>query len=67
MATGSIKTKTEKGFGFISVEGSDDVFFHNSACAPGLYDQLVVGDAVSFEIEQGDKGLKAKNVVKAAA
>ena len=32
MATGSIKTKTDKGFGFISVEGSADVFFHHSAC-----------------------------------
>lgn len=65
MATGTIKTKTDKGFGFISVEGSDDVFFHNSACAPGLYDQLNVGDSVSFDIKQGDKGLKAENVVKA--
>ena len=67
MATGTVKTKTDKGFGFISVEGSDDVFFHNSACAPVLYDQLNVGDSVSFEIEQGDKGLKAKNVVKGDA
>ncbi|MDD5102788.1 MAG: cold shock domain-containing protein [Candidatus Peribacteraceae bacterium] len=64
MATGTIKTKTEKGFGFITVEGSADVFFHNSACA-GQYDSMNVGDTVQFDIVQGDKGPKAENVVKA--
>lgn len=61
MATGSIKTKTDKGFGFISVQGSDDVFFHHSAC-DGQFDNLQVGDAVSFEMESGPKGPKASNV-----
>lgn len=64
MATGTIKTKTEKGYGFISVEGSDDVFFHNSACG-GQYDNLQVGQTVQFDIEKGDKGPKAANVVAA--
>lgn len=64
MATGIIKTKTDKGFGFISVEGSDDVFFHNSACN-GEYDNLEVGQTVSFEMGQGPKGPKADNVVAA--
>lgn len=64
MATGTIKTKTDKGFGFISVEGSDDVFFHHSACG-GQYESMQIGQAVSFEIEQGEKGPKASNVVAA--
>ena len=62
MATGTIKTKTDKGFGFITVEGSDDVFFHHSACN-GQYDMLQIGQMVSFDIEQGQKGPKASNVV----
>lgn len=64
MATGTIKRKTDRGFGFISIEGSPDVFFHNSACA-GQYDSLQVGQAVSFDVEQGEKGPKASNVVAA--
>lgn len=66
MATGTIKTKTDKGFGFITVEGSDDVFFHHSACN-GQYDMLQVGQMVQFDIEQGQKGPKAANVKLADA
>lgn len=62
MTTGIIKTKTAKGFGFISVQGSDDVFFHHSACN-GQYDSLQVGQTVQFDVEKGDKGPKASNVV----
>jgi CspA family cold shock protein len=62
MTTGIIKTKTEKGFGFITVEGSDDVFFHHSACN-GQYENLQIGQTVQFDIEQGEKGPKASNVV----
>jgi CspA family cold shock protein len=65
MATGTIKTKTEKGFGFISVPGSDDVFFHHSATG-GQFDNLQVGQTVEFDIEQGEKGPKASNVRLAA-
>jgi len=64
MASGIIKTKTDKGFGFIQMEGSDDVFFHNSACN-GQFDSLQVGASVSFDLEQGDKGPKATNVTAA--
>lgn len=66
MTTGIIKTKTDKGFGFIAVEGSDDVFFHGSACA-GQFDALEVGQTVQFDIEKGEKGLKAANVVAVKA
>ena len=62
MATGIIKTKTDKGFGFISVEGSADVFFHHSACN-GQYESMQVGQTVQFDIEKGEKGPKASNVV----
>lgn len=64
MATGTIKTKTDKGFGFINVEGSDDVFFHNSACN-GEFNNLTIGQTVQFDVEQGPKGPKANNVVAA--
>ncbi len=61
MTTGTIKTKTDKGFGFITVAGSPDVFFHHSVCG-GQFDSLQIGQAVSFDIEQGPKGPKASNV-----
>ena len=64
MTTGQIKTKTDKGFGFISVQGSDDVFFHSSACN-GQFEMLQVGQTVQFDIEKGEKGLKAVNVTLA--
>ncbi len=65
MTVGTIKTKTDKGFGFIAVEGSEDVFFHNSACG-GQFDSWPIGQAVQFEIEKGEKGLRAVNVTVAA-
>jgi len=61
MTTGTIKTKMPKGFGFIAVEGSADVFFHNTACN-GQFDSMQVGQSVQFDLEQGDKGPKAVNV-----
>ena len=64
MATGTIKTKTDKGFGFIQLEGSADVFFHSTACN-GQYDSFDVGQRVSFDLEQGDRGPKAVNVTAA--
>jgi cold shock protein len=65
MATGTIKTKTDKNFGFIKMEGSDDVFFHASVCN-GQFDALSIGQTVQFDLEQGEKGPKAVNVVAAA-
>lgn len=62
MATGTIKTKTDKGFGFIAVQGSDDVFFHHSSCN-GQYEMLQIGQTVQFDVESGPKGPKATNVV----
>jgi len=62
MATGTIKAKNPKGFGFISVEGSDDVFFHNTAC-DGKFDSMQIGQSVQFDMEKGERGPKAANVV----
>ncbi len=62
MATGTIKTKTDRGFGFLSVVGSPDVFFHSSACN-GQFESFEIGQSVDFDLEQGEKGPKASNVV----
>ncbi len=61
--TGTIKTKTDKGFGFISREGEEkDLFFHSNDLQGITFDELQVGATVTFEIEQGPKGPAAKNV-----
>ena len=63
---GTIKRLVEKGFGFITPDGADkDVFFHSSALIEVTFDQLKVGDMVSFETEESDKGPRAKNVRRA--
>lgn len=63
MPTGTIKKKTEKGFGFIAVEGGADVFFHLSECGgPEGFDALQEGQTVTFDLENGEKGPKATNV-----
>lgn len=62
---GTIKTKTDKGYGFISREGeSKDLFFHSNDLNGVTFDELQVGDAVTFEIVNGDRGPSAKNVAK---
>ncbi len=65
MATGTVKWfSNEKGFGFIAQEnGGADVFCHFSAITTEGYKSLNEGDQVEFEVEQGQKGLQAKNVV----
>lgn len=55
----------EKGFGFIEREGADDVFVHFSAIQEEGFKSLEEGQAVEFEIEEGDRGPQAANVVKA--
>ncbi len=66
MPNGVIKKKMEKGFGFISWDGGDDLFFHMSACN-GAFDSMQEGQAVSFDTEQSPKGLRAMNVALADA
>ncbi len=51
-----------KGYGFIEVEGQDDVFVHYSAIQADGFRTLEEGQQVEFSIEQGPKGLQAANV-----
>jgi CspA family cold shock protein len=64
---GTIARLTDRGFGFITPEGGDkDVFFHARSLVEGLlYDDLREGDAVTFDLEDGDKGPSAGNVARA--
>lgn len=66
MKTGTVKWfNSEKGYGFISVEGENDVFVHYTAIQ-GMAGRknLNEGDKVQFDVEKGAKGLQAANVVK---
>jgi cold shock protein len=64
MATtnGTIKTLTNKGFGFIAAPDGTEYFFHQSACMGVQFSSLREGQAVTFEVGQGPKGLRAENV-----
>ena len=65
MPTGTVKWfNDKKGFGFISIEGGEDVFVHHTAIESDGFRTLEEGDKVDFEIVQGDKGNKAENVKK---
>ncbi len=54
----------KKGFGFIEREGEEDVFAHFSAIQEDGFKNLEEGQEVEFEIEQGDRGPQAANIVK---
>lgn len=54
----------EKGYGFISVEDGNDVFVHFSAIQGEGFKTLEEGQAVEFEITEGNRGPQASNVVK---
>ena len=63
---GTIKRKTDRGFGFIAIEGQEkDLFFHSNSLVGVRFDDLKEGDAVTFEIEQSAKGPNAVNVQRA--
>ena len=53
-----------KGFGFITAEDGSDVFVHHTSIQAQGFKSLAEGDKVSFDVEKGDKGSKAVNVVK---
>ena len=63
LATGTVKFfNAEKGYGFISREGGDDVFVHFSAIEGTGYKSLEEGQRVEFEVGQGTKGPQATGV-----
>ncbi|WP_028784442.1 cold-shock protein [Thalassobacillus devorans] len=65
MVEGTVKWfNAEKGFGFIEVEGQDDVFVHFSAIQGEGFKTLEEGQTVTFDIEEGQRGPQAANVQK---
>lgn len=65
MEKGTVKWfNGEKGFGFIEVEGGEDVFVHFSAIQGDGFKTLDEGQPVEFEIVEGNRGAQATNVVK---
>lgn len=64
MKQGTVKWfNAEKGFGFISVDGDNDVFVHYSAIQTDGYRTLTEGQKVEFDIVDGNKGPQAANVM----
>jgi len=63
LATGTVKFfNNEKGYGFISREGADDVFVHYSNITGSGYRTLEEGQQVEFDVAPGRKGEEAQNV-----
>jgi CspA family cold shock protein len=68
MAEGKVKWfNTRKGYGFISTDDGKDIFVHYSNIASDGYKTLAEGDAVSFDVVDGEKGPRAENVVPKSA
>lgn len=66
MQTGTIAGLTDKGFGFIKRDGEEkDLFFHSNELSGVAFDDLRVGDTLSFEVAEGPKGLNAVQVSRA--
>ena len=67
MSEGKVKWfNAKKGYGFIATEDGRDVFVHYSSISSQGYKTLDEGDAVSFDIVEGEKGPRAENVVPQA-
>ncbi len=65
MQKGTVKWFNDSmGFGFITPEEGEDVFVHHTSIQADGFKSLSEGEQVEFEVEQGEKGLKASNVVK---
>ena len=63
---GIVKKKTDRGFGFITREGeTKDLFFHSKELVGVSFDELRVGDKVSFEVIESEKGPAATGVSRA--
>ena len=68
MSDGKVKWfNPRKGYGFIATRDGRDIFVHYSSISSDGYKTLNEGDAVTFDVVEGDKGLRAENVVAQAA
>jgi len=56
MAQGTIKTITDKGFGFITGDEGADIFFHRSSVENTTFEELRVGDQVTYTVGADDRG-----------
>jgi len=66
MAKGTVARLMDKGYGFIKQEDSDkDLFFHANELQDIDFNDLHEGDAVTFEVAEGDKGPNAVNLARA--
>lgn len=65
MNKGTVKWfNADKGFGFIEREGEEDLFAHFSAIQTDGFKTLEEGEVVSFDVEEGNRGLQAVNITK---
>ena len=65
MQKGTIVNVTQKGFGFIAIEGQEkEVFFHANELQNVQFNELNKGDEVTFEVAEGQKGPNAVNINK---
>ena len=62
MAEGTIKKKTDRGFGFIQTATGSDIFFHSSSVVGSTFDELHEGQRVEFTEGRGPKGPRAEDV-----
>ena len=67
MATGTVKKLVRgRGFGFITAQDGSEVFPHSIAIEGGAFDSLTAGQNVEFNVERGEKGPRAANVLMVA-
>lgn len=68
MSDGKVKWfNPRKGYGFIATADGRDIFVHYSSISSDGYKTLAEGDPVTFDIVEGEKGLRAENVVAQSA
>ncbi len=68
MSDGNVKWfNPRKGYGFIATSDGRDIFVHYSSISGDGYRTLVEGEPVTFDIVEGEKGLRAENVVAKSA